>query len=124
MELTPSSNSRSLAGAADLHDAVRQRAEEIYVRSGRIPGRDMENWTQAEREILAESEPQKGRSAVVVKVNGVRYIGEYYPELSDGYVPGEFGVGSSVAVRFQGDRMFLKRPNGRVLETTIVQKIG
>jgi len=37
---------------ADLHEAIRRRAEEIYVRSGRIPGRDVENWAQAEREIL------------------------------------------------------------------------
>src|ERR1019366_8201076 len=41
--------------SADQHEAIRQRAEEIYIRNGRIPGRDMENWAQAEQEILCES---------------------------------------------------------------------
>jgi len=29
-----------------------------------------------------------------------------------------------VPVRFHGDKMFVKRPNGKILETTIVNKIG
>jgi hypothetical protein len=57
-------------------------------------------------------------------VDGAQYIGQYDPESSDGYVPGEFGPGASVPVRFQGDKMFIKRSNGKILETTIVKKIG
>jgi len=111
--------------APDWHEAIRLRAEEIYIRNGKIPGRDLENWAQAEQEILRESaEPQPRRTAIVVKVEGVDYVGEYNPAFSDGYQPGEFGPGVSVPVRFRGDRMYLKRPNGKILETTIVQKIS
>lgn len=109
--------------AADLHEAIRRRAEEIYVQSGRIPGRDVENWTQAEREIREQADKLNRRAAIIVRVNGAQYVGEYSPDSADGYVPGEIGVGSSVPVRLKGDKMYVKRPNGRELETTIVQKI-
>jgi hypothetical protein len=110
--------------AADRHEAVRRRAEEIYVRSGRIPGRDLENWAQAEQEVLRESEARPAsRKAIAVRVDGVQYIGEYNLETSDGYRPGEFGTGVAVPVRFHGNKMFVRRPNGKELETTIVQKI-
>ncbi len=109
--------------AADQHEAIRRRAEEIYIRNGRIPGRDVENWAQAEQEILRESaQPPIRRTAIIVKVNGEEYVGEYDPATSDGYVPGEFGPGTSVPVRFHDDKMFVKRPNGKILETTIVKK--
>lgn len=119
---TPSSEPPTIV--VDRQEAIRRRAEEIYVESGRISGRDLQNWAQAEREITAQIEARKRRSAVVVRVNGTQYVGEYRPESSDGYVPGEFGTGSSIAVRFQGDKMFLKRSNGKILETRIVDKIG
>jgi hypothetical protein len=109
--------------AADLHEAIRRRAEEIYVQSGRIPGRDVENWIQAEREIREQAENRNRRAAIIVRVNGAQYVGEYCPKSADGYVPGEIGIGSSVPVRLKGDKMYVKRPNGRELETTIVQKI-
>jgi hypothetical protein len=108
----------------DLHDAIRRRAEEIYIQSGRIPGRDVQNWTQAEREIMEQAAERNRRPAIIVRVNGVQYVGEYRPEFADGYVPGEFGVGASVPVRLKGDKMYVKRPNGKELETTIVQKIS
>jgi len=106
----------------DRHEAIRGRAEEIYVRNGRIPGRDRENWAQAEQEILRESAESPTRKAIVVKVGDAQYLGEYNPESSDGYVPGEFGPGASVPVRFRADKMLVLRPNGKVLETTIVKK--
>jgi hypothetical protein len=108
-----------------LQEAIRRRAEEIYIRNGRVPGRDAENWAQAEQEILRESAGSKTRKmAIIVRVKGTEYIGEYNPETSDGYVPGEFGSGTPVSVRFHGDKMFVKRPNGKELETTIVKKRG
>jgi len=106
----------------DLQEAIRQRAEEIYIRDGKIPGRDLDNWAQAEREILRESAQQPTRKmAIVVRVSGTEYVGEYTPESSDGYCPGEFGTGTFVPVRFHKDKMFVKRPGGKVLETTIVK---
>ncbi len=108
--------------ASDWHESVRRRAEEIYIRNGGVPGRDLENWAQAEQEILRESSEHTSRRAIIVKVNGAAYIGEYDPASSD-YLPGEFGTGASVPVRFRGDRMYVKRPNGRILETTVVKQI-
>lgn len=110
----------------DRHEAIRRRAEEIYIRNGRIPGRDAENWAQAEQEILQEFPEGSAlrRTAIVVRVNGDEYVGQYDPESADGYVPGEFGKGASVPVRFHGAKMLVLRPNGKVLETTIVQKNG
>jgi len=109
--------------AADLHERIRRRAEEIYFRSGRVPGRDLENWAQAEKEILDESTPSR-RTAVVVEVDGVQYIGEYAPGSSNGYQFGEITRGAPIQLRFEGNKMFLRRPNGAELETTIVQRVG
>ena len=109
--------------AGDLSEAIRRRAEEIYHRSGRIPGQDLENWAQAEEEIRQEMETaQTGRRAVVVNVDGVQYVGEYSTDASDNYNPGEFKSGAQVTVRFEGEKMFVKRPNGRELETRIVKR--
>jgi hypothetical protein len=110
--------------SSELRDAIRKRAEEIYVRNGRIPGRDLDNWTQAEAEIAREWGGQGRRTAIVVDVDGVQYVGEYGSESCDGYQPGEFGLGQDISIRFDRDKMFLKRPNGKELETTIVHKIG
>jgi Protein of unknown function (DUF2934) len=111
--------------ALDRHEAIRRRAEEIYIRNGRIPGRDLDNWAQAEQEILSESAGSSPRrTAIIVKVNGAEYVGEYNAASSEGYLPGEFGPGTAVPVRFHGDKMFVKRPNGKILETTIVRKTG
>ena len=107
----------------ELQQAIRRRAEEIYERSGRIRGRDVENWIRAEAEIrheLEEDGPHK--ASIVVKVDGVRYVGEYNMAEADGYTPGEFASGDPIPVRLEGDRMYVKRPNGKELETTIVGK--
>jgi hypothetical protein len=112
------------ANPADVHEAVGRRAQEIYIRKGRVPGHDLENWVQAEAEILSEfSVPPPNRRAVVVRFEGVEYIGEYDLNFADGYTPGEFSAGAPVPIRFEGDKMFVKRPNGRQLETTIAKKI-
>ncbi len=109
--------------AGDISDAIRRRAEEIYLRNGRIPGRDVENWAQAEKEIRQEIEAaQTARRAVVVNVDGVQYVGEYSMHEAENYSPGEFSSGAQVTVRFEGEKMFVKRPNGRELETKIVKR--
>jgi hypothetical protein len=110
---------------ADQHESIRRRAEEIYIRSGKIPGHDLDNWAQAEQEILRESgvSPTR-RTAIVVRVDGAEYVGEYRANSSDVYRPGEFGPGAAVQVHFQGTKMFVQRPNGKILETTIVKKIS
>ena len=107
----------------DREAAIRQRAQEIYIRNGRIPGRDMDNWAQAEQEIRRESAPPATRNAIVIRVDGTQYTGEYNQQTSDGYVPGEFSPGVSVPVRLRGNKMLILRPNGKVLETTIVKTV-
>jgi hypothetical protein len=107
-----------------LQEAIRLRAQELYDRSGRVPGRDVQNWTQAEAEVMQEWSERAvvGRTAVVVNVNGVEYIGEYSPDHADGYRPGEFDRGQPVPIRFANGKMFVTRPNGTELETTLVNR--
>ena len=107
----------------DLHETIRRRAEEIYHRNGDLPGRDRENWAQAEAEILHELSGTR-RTAVVINVDGLQYIAEYNAANSDGYTPGEFHRGAPVPVRIEGDKMFVIRRNGRELETRIVHRVG
>jgi Protein of unknown function (DUF2934) len=112
---------RSKFSEAELREAMRRRAEEIYEKSGRIPGRDLHNWALAEAQILMETATGTPRKpAVVVNVEGVQYIGEYDSALASGYTPGEFVAGDPVRVRFEPGKMFVTRPNGQHLETTII----
>lgn len=124
MEPESSTQLSSTEATPDIHDRIRRRAEEIYFRNGKVPGRDLENWNQAEQEVRAEIAQAPRRTAIVIRVNGVQYVGEYQKEASDGYEPGEFEPGVPVPVRMDGDRMLVRRPNGKVLETTIVKRIG
>ena len=107
----------------NLQEAIGRRARDIYEKSGKIPGRDLENWIQAEAEILKELQEAASKSAVVVRVNGVQYVGEYQVASADGYIPGEFAKGDLVPVRFDGDHMFVRRPNGKELTTRIVSQL-
>lgn len=34
-----------------LNEAIRQKAQELFEKSGRKPGRDMDNWLEAEKEV-------------------------------------------------------------------------
>jgi hypothetical protein len=126
MEKSTSHSDRFVVRGEDLREAIRQRAEQIYIESGRIPGRDNENWAQAERELRSQraSLIAPGKNAVVVKVDGVGFIGEFDKEASGGYIPGEFKAGGAVSVRFEGDRMFIRRPNGKELATRVVKRVG
>jgi hypothetical protein len=104
--------------------AIRRRARELYKHSGNLEGHDLENWCKAEAEILRESEPHPLRRAVVVNLDGVVYTGEYDSASAEDYIPGEWQAGDPVPVRLDGDKLFLRRPNGRELQTTIVKRIG
>ena len=116
---------RTVLSGAELQEAIRRRAEEIYENSGRVQGRDLENWAQAEAEIHNETGQNPARKpAVVVRVEGVQYVGEYDSVLALGYTPGEFIAGDPVRVRFDSGKMYVLRPNGQKLETTIIARIG
>jgi len=107
-----------------MQEAIRRRATELYQQGGAVAGRDTENWYQAEAEILRESATHPARRAVVVNLQGVVYTGEYESGSADGYTPGEWQPGDPVPIRLSGDKLYLRRPNGRELQTTIVRRIG
>lgn len=113
----------SLNSESRLREAVTRRAEEIYKESGRVPGRDVENWMRAEREVLSEMRrASQRRTAFVIRVDGFEYLAEYNPASSNGYKPGEFEAGDPVPVRFEGDSIFVRRKTGEELGASIVRK--
>jgi len=108
----------------EMREAIRRRATELYQQAGALEGHDTENWYQAEAEILRESATNHIRRAVVVSLQGVVYTGEYEATSADGYTPGEWKPGDPVPVRLSGDKLYLRRPNGQELQTTIIKRIG
>jgi hypothetical protein len=110
--------------STQLQEAIRRRATELFHKGGGIAGRDADNWYQAEAEILRESTGSPIRRAIVVNVQGVVYTGEYECTSAEGYTPGEWRAGDPIPVRLAGDKLYLRRPNGRELQTTIVKRIG
>ncbi|MGO9442783.1 MAG: DUF2934 domain-containing protein [Terriglobales bacterium] len=108
----------------EIQEAIRRRATELFHQGGSVEGRDAENWYQAEAEILRESDANPARRAVVVNLQGVVYTGEYEATTADGYTPGEWKPGDPVPVRLDGDKLYLRRPNGHELQTTVVKRIG
>src|ERR1700683_2920238 len=107
-----------------LQNAIRARAEELYLQGGGPPGDDVESWGRAQAEIMPERAAAFARPAVVINVEGVVYTGEYDAASADGYRPGAWLGGERVPVRLEGDKLFLRRPNGRELETSVVKRIG
>ena len=105
-------------------EAIRRRATELFQRGGKVEGHDAENWYQAEAEILRESVGTPVRRAIVVNIEGVVYTGEYECTAADGYVPGEWQSGDPIPVRLTGDKLYLRRPNGKELRTSVVKRIG
>jgi Protein of unknown function (DUF2934) len=117
MQPAPSSSS-------ELQKAIRLRAQQIYERGGRIPGHDIDHWRQAQAEILREYSTRGARKAIVINVEGVVYTGEYEAASAGGYKPGEWHAGDPVPVRFLENKMYIRRRNGKELETSIVKRIG
>jgi hypothetical protein len=48
------SSSSSTASSKDLSGLITKKAFEIYEKSGRKPGRDLDNWLEAEKVIKAK----------------------------------------------------------------------
>ncbi len=53
-------------GSADpkpTHEEIAERARAIFEASGRVPGRDMDNWLQAEAQLIAARKAETERKA-------------------------------------------------------------
>lgn len=50
-----------------LHDEIAKVAHELYEKSGRIPGRDLENWLEAEKIVMARHKGQEKTSSSAKK---------------------------------------------------------
>lgn len=60
----------------------------------------------------------------MVRVGGVRYVGEYSVEAAAGYALGRIRCWRRRSCRFDADKMFVRRNGGGELETTIIKRIG
>jgi hypothetical protein len=47
----------------DLNAEIEKLAKELYVKSGRIEGRDLENWLEAEKILMKRHASKKKKSA-------------------------------------------------------------
>jgi hypothetical protein len=114
----------TVARPPEVEEAIRRRAEKHYKDRGRIPGHETEDWLQAEAEILREMEIQRAPKPafIVLRFEGTFYTGEYDTKHCDGYVPGEFRAGAPVEIRFAAEKMYVKRSNGKELETRVVKR--
>jgi hypothetical protein len=58
---TPAPTPAPDVAPADIpHDKIEARAYEIWVRKGKPPGLDLQNWAEAEAELRAEFAAQSG----------------------------------------------------------------
>lgn len=106
----------------ELQEAIRKRAREIWEESGRIPGRDSQNWLRAEEDVLRAWTPrQRSQPAIQVRVGEKIYTATYDPGLAGGYIPGEFKPGDPVELRFEAGELFLKRRSGQEFQARIIR---
>jgi len=52
----------------NVHDEIAKVAHELYEKSGRIPGRDLKNWLEAEKIVMARHKGQKKTPAGAKKI--------------------------------------------------------
>jgi hypothetical protein len=57
---SPAPNSTS---PTDIDERIRRRAYEIYEQRDRIDGLDLDDWLQAESEIMGAIQPRKSKAA-------------------------------------------------------------
>ncbi len=109
---------------SSIHDAIAQRARELWELGGRREGHAEEDWKQAESEILTQlaARVPARRRRIVVKTAGVIYTGEYDPATANWYRPGDLRTGSEIQLQFQGDSMIIKFPGGKRLEAKITRR--
>jgi hypothetical protein len=58
-----------------------------------------------------------------VQLGDMVYVGSYWPRTRWSYSPTDFIVNDPVQVKIDGKHMYLKRPDGKELKTTVIQRI-
>ena len=64
----------------------------------------------------------QGSFCLAVELGDLTYLGSYEPSWRWSYEPTEFVVGDSVEVRINGHSMYLKKPKGGDLKTSITRR--
>ncbi len=107
---------------SSIHEAIARRARELWQERGCIDGHADEDWAQAESEIRGQLAGVGHRyRLILVKAGGVLYTGEYDPNATESYHPGELQPGAPVTVHLEDDLMHLKLPDGRELKARVVR---
>ena len=60
---------------AGLYDEIVKLASELYEKSGRVEGRDLDNWLEAERIVRARYAAKEKNEAEVINSSNMEYIG-------------------------------------------------
>jgi hypothetical protein len=54
--------------ARPAHEDIARRAYEIYLERGSVPGTDLENWSQAERELMKKGQTSRRKTTARANV--------------------------------------------------------
>jgi hypothetical protein len=106
----------------EVENAIRLRAEKLYEARGRVAGHEVEDWLQAEAEILRELQCFPKLARVAVHFEGATYIGEYDAQHCDGYTRGEFRAGTPVELPFRGSDYVHEAPQRQRIENRGCEK--
>ena len=142
----PNTASQDANTRAALEEAIARRARELYELRGRVEGHDLEDWLQAEAEMTGKiakqekpSDDTRRAEQIVqppapaapvnrkpaffnVKVDGVLYTVEYDSNHCDSYRPGMLKRGQPLQLRLEEDKLYVKLPNSKELETKVIKK--
>jgi len=58
-----------------------------------------------------------------VLVDGMIYVGSYWPRWKWSYAPTDFVINDPIEIFVNGKDMYIKRPEGQELKTKVIQRI-
>jgi hypothetical protein len=58
-----------------------------------------------------------------VLVDGMIYVGSYWPRWRWSYAPTDFVINDPIEISVEGKEMYIKRPEGQELKTKVIQRI-
>jgi hypothetical protein len=58
-----------------------------------------------------------------VLVDGMIYVGSYWPRWRWSYTPTDFVINDPIEISVNGKDMYIKRPEGQELKTKVIQRI-